>query len=222
MSADRWMHNPVTGELGRLVVAPEDTDGLRMEGDLWLQPGAAVMGEHTHSALTETFAVTEGTIGYRLDGVEGTAGPGDTLHIPVGARHDWWNAGAGRATAHFRLDSVDPTRPMAARFLSMLEAGWGLAALGRTNAKGLPSPLWLAALAREYRDVLRFTAPPAVVQALVLTPLAAVARATGRDPLAPELHRDHGPAAIPAPDEAAFASLLESAPIGPVSSSARA
>lgn len=207
MSAARWMHNPITGELGRLRVSPEQTGDQRMEGDLWLQPGAAVMGEHTHSALTETFAVVAGSIGYRLGGREGVAGPGQSIHVPVGARHDWWNAGRDRAFARFTLESADPAVPMAGRFLSMLEVGWGLAAQGRTNAKGMPGPLWLATMAREYRDVLRFATPPALVQALLLTPLAALGRATGHDPLAAALHGAGSPADIPAPDVAALDEL---------------
>ena len=195
-----WLHNPQTGELGHLTLAPEATGGLRMEGELWLQPGAAVLGEHVHSALTETFAVVEGKVAYKLDGAEGVAGPGETLHIPVGARHDWWNAGAGRAHVRFALDSADPAVPMAGRFFASIEAGWGLAAAGKTNARGMPSPLWLASLAREYRDVLSLTRPPAAVQTLLFAPLALMARALGRDVRTPALHGDHCPARIPAPD----------------------
>ena len=150
-----WLHNPQTGELGHLTLAPEATGGLRMEGELWLQPGAAVLGEHVHSALTETFAVVEGKVAYKLDGAEGVAGPGETLHIPVGARHDWWNAGDGRAHVRFALDSADPAVPMAGRFFASIEAGWGLAAAGKTNARGMPSPLgsprWRASTATCYR-----------------------------------------------------------------------
>ena len=195
-----WLHNPQTGELGHLTLAPEATGGLRMEGELWLQPGAAMLGEHVHSALTETFAVVEGKVGYTLDGVEGVAWPGETLHIPVGARHDWWNAGEDRAHARFALDSADPAVPMAGRFFASIEAGWGLAAAGKTNAKGMPTPLWLASLAREYRDVLSLTRPPAVVQTAVFAPLALLARALGRDVRTPALHGDRCPARIPAPD----------------------
>ncbi len=195
-----WLHNPQTGELGHLTLAPEATGGLRMEGELWLQPGAAVLGEHVHSALTETFAVVEGKVAYKLDGAEGVAGPGETLHIPVGARHDWWNAGDGRAHVRFALDSADPAVPMAGRFFASIEAGWGLAAAGKTNARGMPSPLWLASLAREYRDVLSLTRPPAAVQTVLFAPLALLARALGRDVRTPALHGDRCPARIPAPD----------------------
>ena len=84
----------------------------------------------------------------------------------------------------------------------MIEAGFGLANSGRTSAQGMPGPLWLAGLAREYRDVLRFTRPPALLQAILFIPLAALARASGRDPAAAWLHGAGSPARIPTPDDA--------------------
>lgn len=95
-----------------------------------------------------------------------------------------------------------------ARFASMIEAIWSLGALGRVNAKGLPDPLWLAAIAREYSDTIRFVKPPAIIQTLLFGPLAAVARRTGRDPLAPELHGPEGACSIPDPGEEGLAALL--------------
>jgi hypothetical protein len=76
------------------------------------------------------------------------------------------------------------------------------------NAKGMPDPLWLAAIAREYRDVIRFSRPPAAVQAALFGPLAAIARRTGRDPLAADLHGPAAPCAIADPGEDGLAALL--------------
>ena len=85
---------------------------------------------------------------------------------------------------------------------------WSLGALDRVNAKGMPGPLWLAAIAREYSDAIRFTKPPAVVQGVLFGSLAAIARQTGRDPLAPELHGPEGACALAEPDEEGFSALL--------------
>lgn len=202
------MHNSVTGELVQVLVSPADTDGQRGEADLWLQPGAAVIGEHTHSALDETFTVVEGEVGFRRDGRESIARAGDTVDVPAGARHDWWNAGDGLANVRVELESTDPTRRMAERFVSMIELTFGLAATGNTNAKGMPTPLWLAALAHEYRDVIRLTRPPAPVQTIIFGPLSLLARRLGRDPLAPSMHGEACPARIPAPDDAERERLL--------------
>lgn len=42
MPSPSWIHNPVTGEVARVNVADEQ----RLSVDLWLQPGAAVLGAH--------------------------------------------------------------------------------------------------------------------------------------------------------------------------------
>jgi hypothetical protein len=74
--------------------------------------------------------------------------------------------------------------------------------------RGRPDPLWWAALSREFRDAIRFTKPPALVQTLLLGPLAAVARRTGRNPLAAELHGTAGACALPDPGADGLAKLL--------------
>ena len=200
LAAGDWLQNPVTGELARMNVGPADTGGRRVESDLWLQPGAAVAGAHVHDHFVERFEVLEGEVGFQVAGAERIARGGDgPVEVPVGVVHDWWNAGdsIARVRVEVEADPAAEGRP-AARFVSMIEAVWSLGALGHVNAKGMPGPLWLAAVAREYSDVIRFVRPPAFVQAALFGPLAALARRSGRDPLAPELHGPGAAAAIPA------------------------
>jgi len=204
LTAGAWLQNPATGELARMNVGPADTGGRRVEADLWVQPGGAVAGAHVHEHFLERFRVLDGEVGFQVAGSERIARAGDaTVEVPVGVVHDWWNAGA--TVAHVRVEvEADPAaegRP-AARFVSMIEVVWSLGALGHVNAKGMPSPLWLAAVAREYADVIRFVRPPAFVQGALFGPLAAIARRAGRDPLAPELHGPAAACAIPAPQDA--------------------
>jgi uncharacterized cupin superfamily protein len=214
-AAGAWFHNPATGEIARLNVGPAETGGRRFEVDLWLQPGAAVVGAHIHDHLIERFEVLAGDVGFQVAGHERTARPGGgRVEVPAGTVHDWWNAGDG--VAHVRVEGeATPEAPgrTAARFGSMIEALWSLGALGRVNAKGMPDPLWLAAIAREFRDVIRFTKPPAAVQTALFGPLAVLARRTGRDPLAAELHGPTAPCAIPDPGDEGLATLL-ARPVG--------
>jgi quercetin dioxygenase-like cupin family protein len=210
-----WLHNPVTGELARVNISPAQTDGRRIEVDLWLQPGAAVARAHVHAYLLERFEVLAGEVGVQVGGRERVVRPGEgVVEVPVGTVHDWWNAGDG--VAHVRVEvaaaATAPGRP-AARFMAMIEAMWSLGALGRVDAHGMPTPLWLAATAREYRDAIRFVKPPAAVQAALLGPLAAIARRTGRDPLAPHLHGPTAACAIADPGADGLAALL-AAPVG--------
>jgi quercetin dioxygenase-like cupin family protein len=208
LTPGRWLHNPATGEIAHLLSA--DADGRRAEVDLWLQPGAAVAGAHVHDQFIERFQVREGEVGFQVGGAERVSRAGDeTIEVPAGTVHDWWNSGDGIARVRVEVEATPEARGQsAARFASMIEAIWSLGALGRVNAKGMPDPLWLAAIAHEYRDTIRFVKPPALVQTLLFGPLAAVARRTGRDPLAAELHGPEGACSIPDPGEEGLAGLL--------------
>ncbi|MEZ5100411.1 MAG: cupin domain-containing protein [Thermoleophilia bacterium] len=210
IDAGTWLHNPATGEIGHVQVSPAGTDGRRLEADLWLQPGAAVVGAHVHDALVERFEVIVGEVGFEVGGARRAARAGDApIEAPAGSAHDWWNAGDGVARVRVTVEAIAGAagRP-ASRFVELIEALFSLGALGRVNQKGLPDPLWLAAIAREYRDVARFVRPPAVVQPILFGPLAALARRTGRDPRRAELHGPSAPCVIDAPGESELAGLL--------------
>lgn len=203
-----WLHNPATGEIARLAAV--EADGRRIEVDLWLQPGAAVAGAHIHDHLVERFQVRGGEVGFQVAGNERIARTSDeVIEVPASTVHDWWNAGEGLAQVRVEVAASHeaPGRP-ADRFTSMIETLWSLGALGRVNAQGMPDALWLAAIAREYRDAIRFIQPPAVVQTALFGPLAAIAHRTGRDPLAPELHGPAGACVIPDPGDDGLATLL--------------
>lgn len=83
----------MTGEYGYVRVGTEETNGELLVSDLRVRVGGAVMGEHVHPTIDERFTVVSGKIGYRLDGREGIAEAGETLDLPRGIPHDWWNAG---------------------------------------------------------------------------------------------------------------------------------
>lgn len=166
------MENPRTGERGVLIKAPWQGDDLSIEFDLFVQPGGAVVGEHVHRNLDERFTVKSGQIGFRLDGNESLAGPGQVVEIPRGHWHEWWNAGEEEAAACVWIS--DGTR-----FLQMLETAFGLARDGHTNSKGLPDPLQLAMFATEFRDAMVLRRPPAAVQSVLFGLLRPAARARG-------------------------------------------
>src|SRR6476469_6391267 len=185
LEAGQWLHNPATGEIAHVLSVGED--GRRIEVDLWLQPGAAVAGAHLHDRFIERFEVRAGEVGFQVGESERVVRASEGLvEVPAGTVHDWWNAGDGVANVRVEVEATRaaPGQP-AARFASMIEVLWSLGALGRVNAKGLPDPLWLAAIAREYSDASHFVKPPALVQTVLFGPLAAIAHRTGRDPLAP-------------------------------------
>ena len=167
------VENPVTGERGILLKAPWQGEDPSLEAELHVQPGGAVAGEHLHENFDERFAVEAGRIGFKLDGEESAAGPGEVVEIPRGSWHDWWNAG-DEEEAVARVFVSDGTR-----FLLMIENLFGLARDGHTNGKGMPDPLQLTMFATEFRDVLVFKRPPAAVQSLLFGALRPIARGRG-------------------------------------------
>lgn len=113
-----------------------------------------------------------GQINYRLDGREGVAQAGEVLDIPRGAVHDWWNASDQEARVIVEVAPAD-------RFEEMIRTLFGLAFEGKTDAKGRPNPLQMAAIAQEFRDVVQFVSPPPWVQSLLFGVLARVGRRFG-------------------------------------------
>lgn len=166
------LRHPVTREkvIWRQVAA--DTDGGLLQGDLFAEPGAAVAAAHVHPKQEERFEVLAGTLKLRIDGKERVLSVGDTAVIPAGHAHTWWNDGEDD------VHVLGEFRP-ALRTEVFFETFFGLGRDGKTNEKGLPDPMQLAVLMREYADELRLASPPAIVQRILFTPLAAIGRARG-------------------------------------------
>ena len=166
------IENPITGERIVVHVGTEDSGGGLLAVESYVRPGGTAVGEHVHPAIEETFEVVSGRVGFRIDGRESVAKPGERLYVPAGTAHDWWNAGEEEARV------VAEVRP-GERFEEMALNLVGLAQDGRTDAKGMPSLLQAAIFAREFADVLYFTRPPLFVQRLMFGALAATARILG-------------------------------------------
>ena len=195
--------NPVTGE--RAVVRESDEAAGRALVDLYVSPGGAVAAEHIHDNLIERFEVVEGRVGFKIDGREQIAEPGTKSEVAAGVPHDWWNAGDTVAHVVVELEG-----PAALRFEQMLVTVFGLAHDGKVDAKGMPDPLQLALIAREFDDVIRFTKPPRAVQKVVFGVLAPLGRALGKRAV-----YDHHPALVitPASEPAATASRGTHSPL---------
>lgn len=166
------LYNPVTGERGIVLEAPSESPDRRLVAELLLEPGAAVAGEHLHPAIDESFEVVDGRLGYRLGGVEGTAGAGARIDIPAGIWHDWWHTGEGETICRVTITPGD-------RFVQMIRTLWGLARDGRTNDKGMPGMLQIAAISDEFSDVIVFRRPPRIVQRALFGVLAPLAHRRG-------------------------------------------
>jgi quercetin dioxygenase-like cupin family protein len=166
------LHNPVTGERLHFVTTAADTDGEYVIVDVELEPNGTVAAAHLHPHQSETFAVTEGKVGFKVGGETAVLEPGQLAQVDPGTPHKFWNA--GDTTARFRT-VVTP----ALGFEQLIETMFTLAADGKTNRKGLPNPLRLAVIARAHFDDVRLPFPPAWLQKLGLAMGAPLGRLLG-------------------------------------------
>lgn len=164
--------NPVTGERGIVLEAPQDNPERRLAVEMHVRPGGAVVGEHLHPAISERFEVLAGRLGVSLDGRRTTLGPGEAVDVAPGRWHDWWQEGAEKAIVRVEVTPGE-------RFLELIRTLFGLAVDGRTNAKGMPRPLQLVAIATDFDDVVVFKRPPKAIQRVGFAALSPLARARG-------------------------------------------
>jgi quercetin dioxygenase-like cupin family protein len=169
--SDETIEHPVTGERITFLETSGDTAGERLRMDFRILAGGFVAAEHVHPYQEERLEVRSGVARFRLEGTGGMAREGEHVVVDPGTPHVWWNDGADEllATVEFRP---------ALRTEFFFETFFAWAAEGKTNRKGLPSPLRFAVLAREYRDEVRLPIPYPV-QWLIATPAAGLGRALG-------------------------------------------
>jgi quercetin dioxygenase-like cupin family protein len=166
------LNHPVTGERVIWRQVATDTGGQLLQGDLYAKPGGFVAAAHIHPRQEERFEVVSGTLRLRVGKEERVLTAGDVAVIPAGLPHVWWNAGEDD------VHVLGEFRP-ALRTEVFFETFFGLAADGKTNRKGLPNPLGLAVMMREYENELQLARPSAGWQRALFGPLAVIGRAVG-------------------------------------------
>ena len=162
------MHNPVTGEYACVV----EHTGERLVSELLAVPGAPWPGR-TSIPLRGEVRGRRRRIGVSTRRPSRRVSARGSGPVPPGVVHDWWNAGEGNLRAR-----VTVTPP--GLFAAMIGAAWGLAVIGRTNAKGMPKLVDAALLAEAFAHEIVFERPPQAVQRALAMTVAPIARRRGR------------------------------------------
>jgi mannose-6-phosphate isomerase-like protein (cupin superfamily) len=171
----RAISNPATGERIQFVSIASDSDEDVARFTWRSMPGGTIT-EHTHPHQEERFAISAGEAHFIVNGEPLVVGPGETIIIPAGVRHSESNPGA------VAIEGVVEVRP-ALNTRRMHEAFAGLAAEGRTDARGAPkNPFQLGATVWHFRHESRVTSPPVWAQNLILPPLWALGKVWGVRP----------------------------------------
>ena len=172
IEAGQMIENAATGT--RLVFrrTAGETGGRAVVVEAMLAPNGLLPRLYLHPHQEKRVEVLGGSVGARIGRRRTVVGSGARLTVAAGTAHCFWNA--GDETAHL-VAEITP----ALAYESLVETLFALAAEGRTNAGGLPSPLRLAVVAAAHFDTFRLAFPPAPVQRLALALAAPVGRALG-------------------------------------------
>lgn len=167
------IEHPVTGEKVIFRKTAQDTGGELLQADLIVKPHGFVAAEHIHPLQEERFEVIAGSVRLRMNGIEKEIQKGESMIIPPRTPHLWWNG--ADLEAHVLVD----VRP-ALRFEEFFETFFGLAQAGKVNKKtGLPNPLILALVMREFKKEIYLAQPPVLVQNVLFGVLGAIGRLCG-------------------------------------------
>jgi mannose-6-phosphate isomerase-like protein (cupin superfamily) len=164
------LENRKTGEILRMRRV-RDSEGqtiLNLEGSL--PPRADGPPLHVHFHAREEGIVKEGTLGVRFGNEKIIVKTGETVVLPAGVVHNWWNAGddmlvfSGRAIPAADLD----------RYLQAIFA------ILNASPSGRPSIFYIAHAAWRHRHTQALAMPPRAIQRIVFPLILFVGRVLGK------------------------------------------
>jgi quercetin dioxygenase-like cupin family protein len=102
----------------RLELISSSADALEVHAHYG--PGGSPPPAHYHPSQQETFTGISGAVTARIGGTERTIGPGDTVVVPPGTSHAFWNAGREEAVLKWEVRPALRTEQM---FQELSDAG---------------------------------------------------------------------------------------------------
>lgn len=126
--------NPAFKDKVTVLKSSAETGGEYLLAELEVSPGGGNF-LHTHSAFEETFTAVRGDLGVHLNGQDHTLRPGQSITIPLFARHHFFNRGNEPVTCYVRFS------PGYDNFIKGLAIAYGLARDGKTKRNGMPKSL---------------------------------------------------------------------------------
>jgi quercetin dioxygenase-like cupin family protein len=172
--AERLIVNPLSGERILIRRAARATGGAVLVWELTLAPSGHVPSRHRHPNQEESFTVLDGLMRFRVGRRHVTAGPGETTRVAPGTVHHFANPGSVPARV---LVETTPALGMEA----LLEVAAAMAQDQHAAGRRLPRPIDLALFMCDFRCEIAAPYVPAAILALVVGPLAWLARLTRAD-----------------------------------------
>ena len=136
-----------------------------------MDPGGVVGADHIHRIQQSRFEVLDGTPSFCVRGRRFTLKAGDTLTVPAGTPHYYWND--GQAEAHMLIE-FSP----ALRTEEFFRSYFALAQQGKTSLTGVRNIFQRAVLQAAYYTESQPVRPPTPAQFLLMA-LAPIGRLLG-------------------------------------------
>lgn len=134
--------NPAIGHRITFLQTAVQTNGelLQIEYAVERPESKPAIPLHKHLKCAERFETVYGKLGVIVDGERRVLGIGESVTIPPGTPHTFWNTGEGE------MRFITEVRPPG-DLQTFWETVFGLAQDGKVNANGLPNLLQLAVVA---------------------------------------------------------------------------
>jgi mannose-6-phosphate isomerase-like protein (cupin superfamily) len=152
----------------KVTVRTSSADLLELDAE-W-QPAGHKPLPHFHPSQDEHFEITEGQLSVKLGSETRVLNAGDTVDVPRGVVHTFWNSGTTTARAKWQVRPAQRTEEFFRSVDNLRKQGHGTSA-------GVSPPAG-ALLTREFSAEFR-PALPQVARSLFLPALAAFAKRRG-------------------------------------------
>jgi mannose-6-phosphate isomerase-like protein (cupin superfamily) len=128
----RTVRNPDMGVTVTFLAAMDETGGDYVESQVVIPAGEPGPAMHYHLDFEEVFPAVEGSLYMDLGEQRGIVlRPGESVRVPCGVPHRYYNDGTETALFHFRAEP-------GAAYEKGIRASFAIAQEGRTNGKSMP------------------------------------------------------------------------------------
>jgi quercetin dioxygenase-like cupin family protein len=159
----------VDGNGGRILfrVTSSTSGGELLEIEAFYRPHSAQPPTHFHPHQEEHFEVKSGLIRVDIGGEQNAYGAGEEFVVPAMAPHSMYNDSDETGQVIWQTRPAQSTEVF-------FETIWGLAQDGKMGKGNGPGLLQTIVIGREYREMIRFTSPPDLIQRLLFAIVAPI------------------------------------------------
>jgi len=159
--------NTRTGQIMVFLRTADETNGEILEIECFSPLSPMKEPEHYHPHQENIFQILSGSCVFSIDGKEKIVGPGETISIPPGVKHHFWNS--DNTTAHY----LQEFRP-ALNIDSFFETFFALSRDNKLNEKGIPNLFHGSLIMLKHKDDIRVSKPSWLLQLITYYSLAPI------------------------------------------------